>query len=362
MKLSTIQKSITLCLSIHLTNALFPQDLTIINNCKSCVQQQSTFNYNLNTCGSSSDCDIDRCCTTIDCCVNDGCRSPTEFFAYDAPGEFTTRCETCCDPLQTPDFDKMQDFLKMLVFDRCNNTALTNSSGGECQMSLAFTDSSLGFATFTVKDAQVLDSNSGQILAGINVSADIFDQNGELSSGRWAAEPFLYYNSMFSPNACPTALNFYAEQLSTLGRLGRNASYSFVQSVPNHCSYFSQSLVFKYAAMWFNLLDISESKLGKTQVSDFSLIPKLLENDFPKYCQYRYFVNETGVTKPYYNKISQSPCVDTYQYPPSCPKCALCTKHDEELLLSQVQLSTDELAELAIKCPYMMSSVRNRSR
>jgi hypothetical protein len=359
-----IINGIKLCLLTQLSYAIFPQDLSVTQNCMSCVLQQGQiFNVNLNSCGATSaDCEIDRCCNTVGCCVNDGCRSPTEFFAYDALGEFTTRCETCCDSLQTPDFDEMQYFLKTLILDRCDSTTQTNSSGVDCQMTLAFTDQSLGFVTFDVKQAQVLDTITGLLLPGVNVSAEFFDEDGKFSDGKWIAELFSSYNSSLNPNACPSALNFYAKQLYALGKYGSNANYSFVQSETSHCSYFSQSLIYKYSTIWLDLSVISESKLKKTQISDFSTIPKVLENDFPKYCQYRYFRNESDVTEPYYNMISQSPCVDTYQYPPSCPKCALCSKHDEELLLSQDTLSTDQLNDLLTKCPHIMASTKQRLR
>lgn len=325
------------------------------------LQQGQIFNVNLKSCGTSSaDCEIDRCCDTVACCVKDGCRSPTEFFAYDAFGEFTTRCETCCDPLQTPDFDQMQDFLNLLILDRCDNTTLT--SGVDCQMTLAFTDQSQGFVTFSVQQAQVLETISGLLQPGVNVSAELFDADGKFSDGRWIAELFSSYDSTRNPNACPTALNFFAKQLYTLERFGSNANYTFVQSETSDCSYFSQSLIYKYSSLWFDLSVISESNLEKTQISDYSTIPKLLENDFPKYCQYRYFRDESDVIEPYYNKISQSPCVDTYQYPPSCPKCALCSNHDEALLLSQETLSTDQLNDLLAKCPHMMASTKQSFR
>lgn len=210
MKPSVVIHAILFISSSRITLGLLPQDSSVTENCIACVQSGgSTFNLNLNDCVSTDCYDIDRCCTTVECCVNDGCRTPSDYFAYDGVGEFTSRCDTCCDALQTPSFDEMELFLESLILDKCSS--VFENSGGECQMTLSFTDTSNGYATFTVSDTQLLNTNTGVFQAAFNVTSDHYDRDDTMSSNEWAAEPYASYSSSFSIEACPTALLFLCQ-------------------------------------------------------------------------------------------------------------------------------------------------------
>lgn len=306
-----------------------------------------------------------RCCFGIECCVKDGCRSPTDTFYYESevPGDIQQQCDECCDYVYYADSTETDSELLVTdsseMYGYCDSVSTLNSTenpDASCQMFVSFDGVE---ADLLVKLSKDENDSSVAVISGTSIPAS----ESELP---WVQEMYVTSegvyiqglpSSNFGPSmtTCMLVQKYAMNQLDLLSASDTSTeSESALSILPKfeetqtdgiECNTYGKSLLYYAAREWLNFTEVVVPPTigtdGTFYYTDMVLMgsPSVLP-----LCQTRSFADresfestlvqaergaQGGDDQTWYNKIVQQECFDVLSYPPSCPKCAMCTKHDE---------------------------------
>jgi hypothetical protein len=344
---------------------------------------------------------LDRCCFGIECCVVDGCRSPNDVFYYETQetGDYSQQCDTCCDHIQRApkvqdeDGDEDGDAVQVAVpefyfpiadvsqlFGDCNSVS-TSDTGESCQMNIQYAGQSISL------DVQMANREQTGITAEISaMSIPMSEDKNELP---WINQMHVtndgtYLEGLdtesFGPNpATCSEVQTYAmhqhellleQKVTNQGRDGADLNITlvpqFLDMEGKQCNAYGKSLLYYAARQWLNFTEVVvPPTIGTDGVFMYPTESLADAPPFVQLCQTRTFTDrqsvdldstlvlsqadrgaQEGDSDTWFNTIVQEECVSTYAYPPSCPKCAMCTKHDElstrQLIQTYDQVEDDQ--------------------